>query len=64
MKNPDPLYMIREPEAVAASNVVHLNAVLASPRERSWRDLVRRLQKRPAPHVEESGSSLRPRLIP
>jgi len=56
MKNPDKLYLIREPEPAAASNVVHLNAVLAPPRERSWRDLVRRLQKSPAPRALPSAT--------
>ena len=36
-KRPE-LHVVRQPEAPAASNVVHL-------RERAWRDLVRRLEK-------------------
>jgi hypothetical protein len=51
-KRPE-LYVIREPEAPAASNVIPIGASVGSlsPRERSWRDLVRRLQKSPAPRT-------------
>ncbi len=38
------LYIIREPETPLASNVVQINALRPSPRERAWRDLVRRLE--------------------
>ncbi len=44
MKKPD-LYVIREPDTLAATNVIPIDA--ASPRERSWRDLVRKLEKNP-----------------
>jgi hypothetical protein len=56
-KRPE-LYVIREPEAPAASNVIHLGGIRSAdpspvvppwPRERLWRDLIRRLQKNPAP---------------
>ncbi len=51
-KRPE-LYVISEPEAPAASNVIPIGASAAkSPppsRERSWRNLMRRLQKSPAP---------------
>jgi hypothetical protein len=51
-KRPE-LYVISEPEAPAAANVIPIGASAASPppsRERSWRNLMRRLQKSPAPH--------------
>jgi hypothetical protein len=48
-KRPE-LYVIREPEAPAASNVIPIGAI-RSHRERTWRDLVRRLQKSPAPRT-------------
>jgi len=48
-KRPE-LYVIREPEAPAASNVIPIGAI-RSQRERTWRDLVRRLQKSPAPRT-------------
>ena len=54
MRKPVELYVIREPEAPAASNVIPIGAgAVGSPsiRERSWRDLVRRLQKNPAPRT-------------
>ena len=51
-KRPE-LYVISEPEAPAAANVTPIGASAAvplPPRERSWRELIRRLQKSPAPH--------------
>ena len=51
-KRPE-LYVISEPEAPAAANVIPIGASAAAPpapRERSWRNLMRRLQKSPAPH--------------
>ena len=48
-KRPE-LYVIREPEALAASNVIPIGAI-RSHRERTWRDLVRRLQNSPAPRT-------------
>ena len=48
MKNPAELYMISEPETAAAPDVSPSAAgaaAFASTRERSWRDLVRRLEK-------------------
>ena len=57
-KRPE-LYVIREPKAAVASNVISIGALrprrparalrLAPPasREHAWRDLVRRLQKSP-----------------
>ena len=48
-KRPE-LYVISEPEA---DNVIPIGASAAAPpapRERSWRNLMRRLQKSPAPH--------------
>jgi hypothetical protein len=52
-KRPE-LYVIREPEAPAASNVVPINAPRPMRRERTWRDLQRRLERnlepgKPAP---------------
>lgn len=64
MKRPA-LYMVREPEAAAASNVLHINSVRLRgaadarpigrpwPRQHAWRDLVRRLGKNLAPHRGE-----------
>jgi hypothetical protein len=44
------LYVISEPDAPSASNVVQINTLRPSPpRERAWRDLVRRLEKTLAP---------------
>jgi len=51
-KRPE-LYLISEPEAPAPSNVIPIGVSAAAPharRERSWRDLMRRLQKSPPPH--------------
>ena len=51
-KRPE-LYAISEPEAPVASNVIPIGASAAVPlpqRGRSWRTLMRRLQKSPAPH--------------
>ena len=51
-KRPE-LYAISEPEAPAASNVIPIGASAAVPlpqRGRSWRNLMRRLQRSPAPH--------------
>jgi hypothetical protein len=51
------LYVISEPEAPAACNVIPIAANAAVPpprRERSWRDLMRRLQKHPAPQKPRS----------
>ena len=46
--------MISEPEAPAAANVIPIDASAAAspprPRERSWRELMRSLQKSPPPH--------------
>ena len=54
MQKPSELYMISEPEAPAAANVVPIATSAAAspprPREHSWRDLMRRLQKSPPPH--------------
>jgi hypothetical protein len=47
MKKPDELYVIGEPEAVEAPNVVPI-AELPAPRDCTWRDLMRRLQKNTA----------------
>ena len=47
------LYVISEPQAPAAASVTPIGAGAAVPprsRERSWRNLMRRLQKNPAPH--------------
>jgi hypothetical protein len=43
-KRPEP-DGVREPEAAAAHNVIPIR----SERERTWRDLVRRLEKSPVP---------------
>jgi hypothetical protein len=52
MKKPAELYVICEPEAPAATNVIPIGAIpRPPPRERSWRDLMRRLQKNPAPRA-------------
>lgn len=52
-KRPE-LYVISEPQAPAAPNPIPIGASAAAlpprPRERSWRNLMRRLQKSPAPH--------------
>jgi len=52
-KRPE-LYVISEPEAPAAANIIPIDASAAAspppPRESSWRDLMRRLQKSPPPH--------------
>ena len=48
MKNPAELYSISEPETAAATDVIPSAAAAvasAPPRERSWRDLMRRLEK-------------------
>ena len=54
MQKPSELYMISEPEAPAAANVIPIDASAAAspprPRERSWRELMRSLQKSQAPH--------------
>ena len=54
MQKPSELYMISEPEAPAAANVVPIaTSAAASPprlREHSWRDLMRSLQKSQAAH--------------
>jgi hypothetical protein len=50
-KRPE-LYEISEPEAAAASNVIPIGASpveSSPPRDHTWRDLMRRLQKSPAP---------------
>ena len=47
------LYVISEPEAPAAADFMPIDANAAAsppPRERSWRDLMARLQKSQAPH--------------
>jgi hypothetical protein len=51
-KRPE-LYVISEPEAPAAADLIAIGANAAAsppPRERSWRDLMARLQKSRAPH--------------
>jgi hypothetical protein len=59
MKNPRELYLISEPEsptAAPAADVVPIDispavaddAETPEPRERSWRDLMRRMQKKTA----------------
>ena len=51
-KRPE-LYVISEPQPPAAASVTPISADAAAPprfRERSWRNLMRRLQKNPAPH--------------
>ena len=47
MQSRSQLYAISEPEAPAPSNVIPIGTNPAPPprRERSWRDLMRRLQK-------------------
>jgi len=60
MKNPAELYMISEPESAAAPDVIPIAAAVASapPRERSWRDLMRRLEKNlPPPSSRHRGKS-------
>jgi len=61
MKKPAELYIISEPETVAATDVVPIAAaaVASAPaRERSWRDLVRRLEKNlPSPSSRHRGKS-------
>jgi hypothetical protein len=52
MQNRSELYQISEPEAPAPSNVISIGTNPVPPphrRERSWRNLMRRLQKHPAP---------------
>ena len=55
MQKPPELYEISEPEASAASNVIPIGASPADPvessppRDHTWRDLMRRLQKTPLP---------------
>jgi hypothetical protein len=44
VKKPDELYVIGEPEAAAPSNVIPI-AESTEPRDCTWRDLMRRLQK-------------------
>ena len=51
-KRPE-LYAISEPEAPAAADLIAIDANAAAsppPRERSWRDLMARLQRSRAPH--------------
>ena len=61
-KRPE-LYVIREPEAAPASNVISIGALRShapsdafrvapttAQRDHAWRELMRRLQKRQAPH--------------
>ena len=51
-KRPE-LYAISEPEAPAAADLIAIGANAAAsplPRERSWRDLMARLQRSRAPH--------------
>ena len=51
-KRPE-LYVISEPEAPAAADVmpIHANAAASPPpRERSWRDIMARMQKSRATH--------------
>ena len=51
-KRPE-LYAISEPEAPAAADLIAIGANAAAsplPRERSWRDLMARLQRSQAPH--------------
>jgi len=54
MQKPSELYMISEPEASAAANVVPIASSAAAspprPREHSWRELMRSLQKSQAAH--------------
>ncbi|HZQ71611.1 MAG TPA: hypothetical protein VFB08_01745 [Burkholderiales bacterium] len=54
MQKRSELYMISEPEAPAAANVIPIDASAAAlpprPRERSWRELMRSLQKSQAAH--------------
>ena len=51
-KRPE-LYVISEPEAPAAADLIPIDPNAAAsplPRERSWRDLMARLQKSQGPH--------------
>jgi len=61
MKTPAELYMISEPATAAATDVIPSAAptVASAPtRERSWRDLVRRLEKNlPSPGSRHHGKS-------
>ena len=54
MQKHSQLYLISEPEAPAAANVVpnRASAAASPPRRRdpSWRNLMRRMQQTPAPH--------------
>ena len=53
MQKRSELYLISEPEAPAAAKLIPICASALAPlpsRERSWRELMRRLQKSPAPH--------------
>ena len=54
MQKRSELYMISEPEAPAAANVVPIATSAAAspprPREHSWRELMRSLQKSQAQH--------------
>ena len=57
MQKRSDLYVISEPEAPAASNVIPIGASAAAPprpRDHSWRDLMRRMQKRTAPQKPPS----------
>ena len=51
-QRPPELYVISEPEAPAPSNVIPIATPAVAPqppRDHSWRDLMRRMQKNPAP---------------
>ena len=54
MKKRPHLYLIAEPAAPTATNVIPISAA-GTPRERSWRDLVRRLEKNPQPDPRPRG---------
>jgi hypothetical protein len=51
-QKPAELYTITEPEAPATDDAIRVVAVPPA-RERTWRDLMRRLEKRPLPRKPE-----------
>jgi hypothetical protein len=58
MTKPAELYVIGEPETLAASNVIPIAGGVAGsapPRERSWRNLVRLLEKNLLPASRHRG---------